>query len=162
MGALKCFLGIDPGANGSLGIILEDGKRYTFRFAKHTEKETCDFLMRCGMEWDCFAVKEKVWAMPAKDADGNERKMGAATMFTFGENNGFIRACLIAAAIPFEEKVPQTWQKFFGMKKDKGEEPAAYKRRLKQKAEELFPDMKLTLDDCDGILISEYCRRTRV
>lgn len=159
---MKAYIGIDPGASGSIGIIMEDGKKYTYRFSKHTEKETCDFLLRCGMEWDCFAVKEKVWAMPAKNTDGTQRSMGAQTMFTFGDGNGFIRACLIASTISFEEKVPQTWQKIFGMKKDKGEDPAAYKRRLKQKAEELFPDMKLTLEDCDAILIAEYCRRTRV
>jgi len=46
------------------------------------------------------------------------------------------------------------------MKKDKGEDQAAYKRRLKMKAEELFPNFKFTLDNTDGVLIANYCRKT--
>ena len=152
-------IGIDPGASGCIAAISETGVR-TLRFQKATDKEIYEFMSDLSLSDTCFCTKEKVWAMPAKNPDGTERGMGAMTSFTFGENNGFIRGILVATMIPYEEKVPQTWQKLFGMKKEKNESQPEYKRRLKQKAEELFPDMKITADMADALLIAEFTKRT--
>jgi hypothetical protein len=156
----KVYVGIDPGASGSATAIDEDGKIVsTLRFAKATEKEIWEWFNGLNFDYDAVCVKEKVWAMPATDSEGVARKMGAQTMFVFGDGNGFIRCCLVASYIPFTEAVPQTWQKFFGMKREKTESQTDYKRKLKQKAEELFPNQKITNDMADSMLISVYCRK---
>lgn len=150
-------IGIDPGASGCIAAISETGVR-TLRFQKATDKDIYEFMSDLSLSGTCFCTKEKVWAMPS--TDGDSRKMGASTSFTFGENNGFIRGILVATMIPYEEKTPQTWQKLFGMKKEKNEAQPDYKRRLKQKAEELFPDLKITADMADALLIAEFTKRT--
>lgn len=155
---MKYFAGIDPGASGSMSVIDETGKLIgCTRFNKGTDKEIYEFMSEMSMLGQLFCVKERVWAMPSTDSEG--RKMGASTSFTFGENNGFIRGLLVGCQIAYEESTPQTWQKSFGMKKDKGEGQTDYKRRLRQKAEELFPAIKITNDMADSLLIAEYCRR---
>lgn len=155
---MKYFAGIDPGSSGSMTVLDEVGKLIgCVRFAKATDKEIFEFMSEVSMGGQIFCIKEKVWAMPSTDGEG--RKMGASTSFTFGENNGFIRGLLVGCQIAYEEFTPQTWQKYFSMKKDKGEAQTDYKRRLKQKAEELFPSIKITNDMADSILIAEYCRR---
>jgi len=54
---------------------------------------------------------------------------------------------------------PQDWQAAIGMKKLKGEQVTAWKNRLKEKAQELFPSLKITKATADAILIAEVCRR---
>lgn len=151
------YIGIDIGSNGSATAIHDNGKVEVLRFSKSTDKDVYEWLSRVSFEDTCMCVIEKVWAMPSTDGDG--RKMGASTSFTFGENNGFIKGVITCTQIPHEYNTPQTWQKFFGMKKDKNEAQTDYKRRLKQKAEELFPAIKITNDMADSILIAEFCRR---
>jgi len=157
---MRAFMGIDVGSNGSAALFTEDGSLKVLRFGKCTDKDIWEWIRDCAFEYDCTCIIEKVWAMPATNPDGSKRTMGTQTMFEFGENNGMVKAFITAAGIPVDFKIPQTWQKFYGMKKDKGEDQAAYKRRLKMKAEELFPNFKFTLDNTDGVLIANYCRKT--
>ena len=156
---MKAWIGIDPGASGAAVAIFEDGTIKVCRFSKSTEKDVWIFLSDLAMDYACFCVKEKVWAMPATNEDGSKRGMGAMTSFVFGENNGFIKGLLVAAMIPYEEKVPQTWQKSFGMKKEKGEMQPSYKRKLKEKAEQLYPSLKITTDTADAVLIADFCKK---
>lgn len=157
---MKAWIGIDPGASGAIAALTEAGEVKILRLCKATNKEVYEFLIELSFAYECFAIKEKVWAMPAKNPDGSDRKMGAQTMFEFGVNNGFILGLLTAAGIPFEEKGPQTWQKLFSMKREKTESQTEFKRRLKEKAENLFPNIKITNDQADAILIAEFCKRT--
>lgn len=151
----KTYIGIDPGASGAIAIIPPDGRVTVMRLSKVTDKEIWEFLN--GLSFDhpnLFCVKEKVWAMPG---DG-ERKMGAAGAFKFGDGNGFLRGMLVASGIPFTETTPQTWQKYYGMKRDKEESQPDYKKRLRQKAEQLYPSMRMTADIADALLIAHFTK----
>lgn len=154
----RCYIGIDVGSQGCAAAMFEDGTFDLLRFSKCTDKDIWEWLREKSFQYDCYACVEKVWAMPATNPDGTSRGMGASTSFTFGENNGMIKAFITAAGIPVIFPVPQTWQKFYGMKKDKGEQQPSYKKRLRGKAEELFPLIKFTNDTVDGVLIANYCR----
>jgi hypothetical protein len=48
--------------------------------------------------------------------------------------------------------------KFYGMKKSKTESKTDWKRRLKEKAQQLYPDTKVTADMADAMLIARYCK----
>jgi len=158
----KCYIGIDPGASGAIAAITESGEITYLRFAKATDQEIYEFLSALSFKYDCFAVMEKVWAMPAKGEDGEARKMGAQSMFVFGENNGKLKAFLTATYIPSEFYVPQTWQKYYGIKKDaKTESQTDHKRNLKQRAEQLWPKIKITNDMADALLIANYCKKIK-
>jgi crossover junction endodeoxyribonuclease RuvC len=158
----KAYLGIDPGANGAI-VALVDGEMHPhiLRFGKATEKEIWEFISGLSFDYDCFCTLELVGAMPGQ---------GVSSMFTFGDGVGFIRGLLTAAYIPFEKKVPRTWQKELGITprvtgKKEGETEESkveFKRRLREKAEQLFPLIKMTNDIADALLIAEFTRRTIV
>jgi hypothetical protein len=68
---------------------------------------------------------------------------------------------LIAASIPFDLIAPQTWQKEFAIRRDKGELKSHWKERLKSVAQRLFPYLKVTLSTADSLLLAEYARRMK-
>jgi crossover junction endodeoxyribonuclease RuvC len=91
-----------------------------------------------------FAIIEKVHSMP---------KQGVASSFKFGQSYGFLRGCLVASGIPFEEVSPQVWQKELGCL-SKGD-----KNVTKARAQSLFPQLRITHATADALLICEYARR---
>ncbi len=78
---------------------------------------------------------------------------GVTSMFTFGMGYGGLRMALIAAAIPFVEVTPQSWQKAIGCL-TQGD-----KNVSKAKAQQLFPTVKVTHAVADALLLAEWRRR---
>lgn len=63
---------------------------------------------------------------------------------------------------PIELVAPSVWQRAFvlaGGPRDEG--ITAKKNRHKARAQELFPNLKITHACADALLLAEYCRRTR-
>lgn len=153
----RYWLGIDPGASGGLAC-FSSGSRNIAIPMPATERDVWDWFSRNS--WDsesAFAVIEKVGGF----LQGSAGNIGSA-MFRFGANYGMLRAFLIAAGIPFEEVTPQRWQKALGISPRKRTEgKGQWKNRLKQKAQQLFPQERVTLATCDALLIAEYCRRSK-
>ncbi len=102
---------------------------------------------------DWFAAVEFVSTSP---------QMGVKSAGTFMQNKGTILMALTAASIPFEEVRPAIWQRALGIPpKKKTESRTVHKNRLKQKAQQLFPKVKVTLAIADALLIAEWLRRER-
>lgn len=115
------FVGIDPGKNGAMAII-GDGEKTVVPFSEH---DYAGYLMIWAQEIECCVV-ERVNAMPGQ---------GVSSMFSFGQNYGFIQGLLTAYKIPFELVTPRVWKKEFGVTSDKNTSIAVAKR--------LFPDVSL-------------------
>lgn len=133
------ILGIDPGSNGA----LSSSNGHVFSFGKMSET---DIFQELEGFTSPYCYLEKVHAMPGQ---------GVTSMFTFGQNYGFIRGLLVALKIPFKEVQPKEWQKYHGLNKKYANQPER-KRAHKAKAQILFPDQKVTLDNCDALLIMDY------
>ena len=147
------YLGIDPGPiSGSLAWINSQATVcYTKRFMDITEKELSNQIEEIhAMSKNCVCVIEKVWAFP---------KQGVTSAFGFGDNYGLIRGLMIAHNIPFKLVTPRTWQQFYGMKKKPKETKTQWKKRLKGRAQELFPTADICTETADAILIAAYCRK---
>jgi len=143
------YIGIDPGQSGGLCII---SKSVDVIKMPDTESDIWDWFDTAS-KLNCFAVIEKVHSMPGQ---------GVASTFKFGQGYGTLRMALIAAKIPFEEIPPRSWQKKMGIvPKAKTESKTDFKNRLKGKAQQLFPEIKMTLSICDAVLIAEYNRRNK-
>jgi hypothetical protein len=137
------IIGIDPGASGALVIL--NAKAIPFKIVQFRK-----------FEWgkiDIPAIKgiyrayiEAVSAMP-RDAAHNA--------FAFGENTGIIKGILYANNIEIIEVHSQKWQRHFGLGA-KYPSKTARKNAQKAKAQELFPDIKVTLDIADALLIARY------
>ena len=84
---------------------------------------------------------------------------GVTSMFSFGENFGFIQGLLTAYSIPFELVRPQKWKKEFSVTADKNTSIEVCKR--------LFPGVNLIPQGCrkenDGMaeacLLALYAKR---
>lgn len=151
------YIGIDPGKSGGIAMIDSSDplliKQSQATKMPETETDLFDLVKRLKSD-NCFCMLEKVHSMPAQ---------GVKSVWTFAQNYGSIRMALIAARIPFETVTPQTWQKYLGIvKRGKEESKTKFKNRLKAKAQELFPELKITLAIADALLIAEYCRRIRL
>ena len=168
------YLGIDPGASGGLAVVK--GNNVTLIKMPSTEAEVWD-VFQCS-EVD-FAVIEQVggYTKASGGGEGGGAANGSA-MFKFGRSYGMLLMALTAAQIPFEEVHPAKWQKGLGIApKHKGkkkvvglaantvvvgsESKVQFKNRLKHKAEQLFPGVKVTLATSDALLLAEYGRRLR-
>lgn len=164
-----CYIGIDPGASGGLAALdgaAPGGVRTMLGMASlsFTERSIWDWLQdmllhsvgRNFAPGACFAVIEK-----NSGYVGGAGNPGSA-MFKFGKSYGLLTMALIAASIPYEEATPGVWQRALGVPPRKhGESKGAFKNRLKTRAQQLFPQVKVTLATADALLIAEYCRRKR-
>ena len=165
----RLYVGVDPGASGGISTIR--GNVVRVYGMPDTERGIWDLLGALAKdgasEGGVFGLIEKVWGHIGSGGDG-ERGGGASNgsaMFKFGYNAGLLRMALVGSGIPHEDKTPQAWQKIIGVPgRKKGEKKPEFKRRLKQKAEALFPTVhsgSITLQTCDSLLIAEVCRRMR-
>lgn len=132
-------IGCDPGKAGAIAWI-RDGKP-AFEKMPETLKDLWDLIAEIAAEGPCRAYLEQVSSSP---------QMGVTSSFTFGNGFGHLEMALTAAGIPFERVRPQVWQKAMGCM-TKGD-----KNITKAKAQELFPDLKITHANADSLLIAAY------
>ncbi|MCK9370087.1 hypothetical protein M0R04_09305 [Candidatus Dojkabacteria bacterium] len=146
------YLGIDIGKNGAIAVFTDDEYVDCLCFNNSTEKDVADFLSNISINPDIMfdgrvmAMVERVSASP---------QMGVVSSFSFGQSFGFILGLLTGLNISFDFVRPQVWQKALGCL-TKGD-----KNVSKQKAQQLFPGIKITHGNADSILIAEYLRRSQ-
>lgn len=146
----RYYIGVDPGLSGGVAVLTEDATVHILLKTPDSEAEL----------WEIFDEILPVPAVPVLLEKVHSRPgQSAVATFSFGQIYGFTRACLTAAELQFEDVQPKAWQKVFGLKKDKLEEYDEYKRRIRDLAQSLFPDVFVTLKTADALLIAEYCRR---
>ena len=155
---MKVFIGIDPGAKGSMAVMTQnpvfiyswdiklvpwEDDLMPYIAALETAKSDPDRVLSCALE--------HVGAMPGQ---------GVTSMFNFGKVFGEVVGVLTTLKVPFELVRPQRWQKEFGISGDKSEHITACKR--------LFPNVSLLRtprckkdDDghADALLLAEWSRR---
>lgn len=140
------ILGIDPGKGGGLAVIDADTHEVIDVTAMpETLADISDFVERHS-DSQCAYI-EIVHSMP---------KQGVASTFTFGQFYGYVQMAVTCHKIRCIDVLPSKWQTALSMKAKKGESYEAHKRRLKGKAQQLFPKTKITLKNADALLIAEY------
>ena len=134
------FLGIDPGKSGGWAVLSDEGE--LLREGKSVDD--LRGLSRRGMS----SMLEKVGASP---------QMSRSAAFTFGAEYGRWLGFL---GWDVELVTPQMWQYHY-LKNGyrpllEGVQGPARKRNLRTIAQELFPDVKVTLQNADALLIANY------
>jgi Holliday junction resolvasome RuvABC endonuclease subunit len=140
-------IGIDPGKNGGIAWIDDRGKPCVEKMPD-TLKDLWELIQSIehsdsGFR-NCKAYIEQVHSSP---------QMGVVSAFSFGNGYGHLEMALTAAGIPFERVRPQVWQKAMGCM-SKGD-----KNVTKRKAQELYPQLKVTHATADALLIATYGTR---
>lgn len=149
---MKRYIGIDPGKNGGIAVMQEDGEMLCVEKMPQTPQDLLSLLDEFKESSIC--VLERVGGMP-----GN----GGSAMFNFGKGYGHIQMALIALGIPCEEVTPNKWEKSFQLGSSGKYSKTEWKNKLKSKAQQLFPKLgkKITLATCDALLICEYGKRNQ-
>lgn len=152
------YVGIDPGsASGAVCVLKEyDGKSNVFiaPVEKYTDRDLVNVLEGATLDTPQGKIKaviEHQHAFPG---------MGVSTQFKLAKSFGELRMLLIAFEIPFREVTARKWQGYYNMKKNENEAQTAWKRRLRERAEQLYPDVKLTNKTADSLLIAHYTKMT--
>ncbi len=145
------YIGIDPGKSGALAVLNEDGSSIIYPFSVEGYREILADYSTENFKCRAKCCLEHVSAMPGQ---------GVVSMFTFGENFGFIQGLLTAFEIPYELVRPQKWKKEFSITADKNQAIDVCKR--------LFPNAILKRTDrckvddsnfAEALLMAEYARR---
>ncbi len=154
-------ISIDPGASG--GIAWKFLGRVDATPMPATWADAVDYIrdIACRMELEGYTpvvYMEKVSGFIGENQPGSR-------MFNFGEGYGYIQGALCALNVKCVLIAPQTWQKHynFGAKKKRvtknGKtvtDKTEWKNRLKSEAQRRFPELNVTLETSDALLILDY------
>ncbi len=146
----RVFIGIDPGKSGGFGVIkVEDGieSSYAYKFPKQLADLPPMLFANIpeGLSLENVHVMiEHVHAFP---------NQGSVSTFSFGQNLGQWEGVLASLELDYISVSPRLWMVEFiklGLeKKDR-------KRQLYGKAQELFPNIKITFNISDALLLTQY------
>lgn len=147
------YLGIDPGKSGALAYIMPDGMVNAVSF----DEEQYLFVIRKIAEY-CERKKERavcclehVSAMPGQ---------GVTSMFSFGQNFGWIQGLLQAFGISYELVRPQKWKREYSITGDKNTSIAVCKRLFPEQS--LYPSSRCRKESdglAEALLMAEFARR---
>lgn len=149
---MSVIIGIDPGKNGAV-VGMSGSSLSILKFADATERDIFSFIQQYTDQGG-VAFLEKVSSSP---------QQGVVSAFSFGQTYGALRMACIAASVRLETVLPLKWQSVLKLKRiggGYGKNDRAKKQRNKQRAEELFPEVKVTQANCDALLLAEFGRIT--
>tara|TARA_Y100000593_G_scaffold92334_1_gene183576 strand:- start:1503 stop:1940 length:438 start_codon:yes stop_codon:yes gene_type:complete len=142
----KIYIGIDPGKAGAMCFIM-DNEIKTFKCPKTTHDMAEELILAKNIK-NCTAIVEKVHSFPGQ---------GVRSVWTFAENYGTWLGILSALHIQFSLVSPQKWMKYYSVPKMEKKDRKNY---LKQLAQQMYPDHKVTLYNADAILLANYLKKT--
>jgi len=146
----RVFIGIDPGKSGGFGVIkIEDGieSSYAYKFPKDINDLPTMLLANIPIDLSMENVHvmiEHVHAFPGQ---------GSVSTFSFGQNLGQWEGVLASNELHPTYVSPRKWMCEFI---ELGLEKKTRKRKLYGKAKDLFPNIKVTFNISDALLIAQY------
>lgn len=155
------IFGADPGASGAIAFIRSEAGAVEGVGTignDCSERDTCDWIESVLDDYNMqifHAYIERVSASPGAGVSG---------MFRFGQSYGRLSMLFTAHKVSFDLIGPHTWQQAMGCARPKGEakeSQTTHKNRTKARAQQLFPNLKITHAIADALLIAEYGRRLR-
>lgn len=148
----KYVIGIDPGKGGGIAVVdVETHEVIDVTAMPETLADISDFIEKYKDAVSAYI--EVVHSMP---------KQGVASTFTFGQYYGYVQMAVACHKIRCVDVLPSKWQQALGVKSKKDEGYTAHKKRLKGKAQQLFPKTKVTLKNADALLIAQYGREKEI
>lgn len=140
------IIGIDPGKNGGI-VSITNGKITDITKMPPTPEELVNHFLYLGFPNQPLGVKsyvimEAVHSMPTD---------GSKSAFSFGKQVGQIEGVLASLSIKPNYVPPQTWQKYFGLRRGEGQSKHEYKKMVYYAAHEILEsprrDLKYDIPD---------------
>lgn len=147
----KELIAIDPGKSGGIAWKMAYGVRAIPM--PQTEPDIAGKLKEIYYHLDQpTVIVEEVGGYIGRPQPGS-------AMFTFGRNFGFILGVLTTIGARVVLVRPQKWQGYLSLGKSEGDR-TKWKNKLKQKAQNLYPSLAVTLSTADALLLLEYGTKT--
>jgi Holliday junction resolvasome RuvABC endonuclease subunit len=146
-------IGIDPGQSGGIAWIDEKGRACVEKMPE-TLADLWELMQSITEGFVGFSASNNLFKAYIEQVHSSPQ-MGVKSAFTFGNGYGHLEMALTAAGIPFERVRPQKWQQAMGCM-TKGD-----KNVSKRRAQELYPQLKITHATADALLIATYGTRQR-
>lgn len=174
-GVLKILVAVDPGKSGGIAVALGSFSVSVYPMPD-TEGGVLNLLQAIADE----SGAEPLRAVVEEVGGYLGESQPASRAFEFGRGFGFLLGVLQALGARVELVRPQAWQKALGLGSSGRTKPrhgasdeekksvrqfnarakAEWKKKLKQKAEQLYPGLDVTLKTCDSLLLLEFAKRT--
>lgn len=142
------YIGCDIGMNGGIAFIV-DGMLYTFKISNDTKylAHRLSNVMRMFRNDKVICYIEKQQAFPGQ---------GVVSTFKLGYGYGIVTGTIEALNIPTIHIRPKQWMDHYDLPKDKKDR----KNKLKQIAQDLYPNHKVRLWNSDAICLAHYASNT--
>ena len=149
---MSIYIGLDPGKKGAMAIMgysNTTGERYMMKIIPFDPQEYIKTLKQFNGATVCI---EQVHSLPRE---------GVKSVWSFGQNYGWITGVLDAFGIPYQAVPPNKWKREYSLLK-------ADKKQSIEVCHRLFPNVSLKRtarckkddDNCaDALLLCEYARR---
>ena len=147
----KELIAIDPGKSGGIAWRMAYGTRAIAMPATETDIS--------GKLKEIYYHLDKPTVVIEEVGGYIGRPQPGSAMFTFGRNFGFILGVLTCLGARIVLVRPQKWQGFLSLGKSEGDR-TKWKNKLKAKAQNLYPNIQVTLATADALLILEYGIKT--
>lgn len=142
------YVGIDPGALGAIALVSESNSPVTYPLKDLTESEIIAVLQTSGIT---HAYLE--WIHPAIQG------IAKSSMSKLYGSYKSLAMALTATGVPHEIIQPKKWQAGMGVIRQKSDDYAQWKKKLRQHAQMIWPRLAVSKDTADALLIAEWCRR---
>jgi hypothetical protein len=80
-------------------------------------------------------------------------------MFNFGKGVGHLEAITYMQGLEMRQVMPQKWQKALSLGNSNGMSKTEWKNKLKERAQQLYPKVTVTLATADALLIYHAAHR---
>ncbi len=155
---IDCIIGIDPGSNGGIVVWRPNHNATAIKMPKDLN-EIRDFLNYYKEITTPIIFLEKLSVRPddvtVGDAGANMGKLYRIQKML--ANFEQLKAIITVAEIPFVLIAPISWQQKLRIR-IKNEDKKDRKKRYKDIAQSLYPEIKQTMYSCDATLIMHFGR----
>lgn len=143
---MKCLIvAIDPGVSGGIAIGVDAPVLHPMPETVHDLAE----LIRCAKDSADYPVEAHVELVGGFIG----KAQPASRAFVFGQSYGQVLGVLAALQIPTHLVRPQKWQALLAIGNGAGSPKHQWKAKLKAKAQQLYPTLKITLQTADALLL---------
>lgn len=155
---IDTIIGIDPGAQGGIAVWQAGAKVKTMRMPRDIS-ELREYMTYLVENFRPVVFLEKLSVRPDDvTVEGGSANLGKLyriqKMIAQYEQ---LKATLDFCGVPFVQVHPMKWQNGLHLR-IKGEEKAARKRRFRDIAGEIYPEVDATLWNADAVLIMHFGR----
>lgn len=151
---MNTLITIDPGKSGGIAVRHHTGGIETMKMPE-TVHDLIEALREVVTAHYHDEFQPPIVIMEDVPPFAGKAQSGSSA-FKLGKNVGQIEGVVQCLNLRLEKVRPQKWQKDLGFGSRNGATPTQWKNKLKNRAQELHPELKLTLATCDAVLLLEW------